>query len=135
MRWRVFQKLFIDDALVVFAYLQLLAFAIVWQEYANDLYVIFAVATGQEAPVADMLERVYRFQTAEIICNMLYGFTLWSIKLAFLLFFRRIGHHVRHQNAIWWSVLTWNAIAFVIWIGVINWRCEASRAAVSQSIK
>lgn len=119
----VFQKLFIDDALVVFAYLQLLAFAIVWQEYASDLYVVFAVAVGQEAPVANLLDRVQRFQHARIICNMLYVFTLWSVKLALLLFFRRIGHHVRHQSAIWYSVLIWNAVAIVIWIGLVNWRC------------
>ena len=92
---------------------------------------IFDVAAGLETPKADFLVRLRRFLAAEALATLLYGFGLWSIKLAFLLFFKRLGRNVVHHNIIWWSVLTWNVIALAIWLGVTEWRCIATSAVES----
>lgn len=124
-RWKVFHKLFIDDALVVFAYLLLLAYVIVWQEYTDDLYVVVRVSTGAEAPPVDIFNRIKRWSVIRMLHVFLSGFCLWSIKLAFLLFFRRLGQKVRYQKPIWWSVLIWNMVTFVVWMGIVQWQCIA----------
>ncbi|KAL9117963.1 MAG: hypothetical protein Q9187_005497 [Circinaria calcarea] len=125
-RWKLFHKLFVDDALVVFAYSLLLTYVIVWQEYADDLYLVVRVSTGVEAPPVDIFSRIKRWLLVQIFHIVLSGFCLWAIKLAFLLFFRRLGQNVRHQKFIWWSVLIWNIITFVVWMGIVKWSCIAT---------
>ena len=128
-RWRVFHKLFIDDGLVVFAYSLLLAYAIFWQEYADDLYLAVDVARGVRAPPVDIIYRIKRWLNSQVFHVFLSGFCLWSIKLAFLLFFRRLGQKVRHQKIIWWSIFTWNIITFILWMGIVQWQCIATSPA------
>ena len=114
-----------DDALVVFAYILLLVFASFWQAYSKDIYTVNNVAAGLEAPGPDIMTRFQGYLNGEIFTLFMYGFSLWSIKLSFLLFFRRLGYQVRYQALLWWGVLMFNIATFFIWFGVANWRCIA----------
>ena len=132
VRLRVFRRLFTDDAFVVLAYILLLVYACFWQIYAKDLYIVFDVAAGLETPDTDINIHLQRFLNGEVFTVFMYGFCLWFIKLAFLLFFRRLGDQVRHQAVIWWSVLAFSVATFVIWLGITNSRCIAGSAVNAQ---
>ena len=132
VRLRVFRRLFADDAFVVLAYILLLAFACFWQTYAKDLYTVYDVATGVKAPGADFNIHFKRYLNGEVFTIFMYGFSLWFIKLAFLLFFRRLGYQVRYQALIWWCVLAFNVATFIIWMGITNWRCITASAVKAQ---
>lgn len=103
VRWRVFRKLFVDDVCVVLAYCLPLVYAIMWQHRAHDLYVVFDVASGFTKPDTAFIVHFGRYSTAQVVYGFTYPPCLWSIKLSFLLFFRRLGRHVTFQKVIWWS--------------------------------
>lgn len=123
MRWKVFRKFFIDDAFVVLAYLLLLAFACYWQVRLKSFYIVLEVAAGHELPGPDFIHHFYHFLRVHIFATITYGCSLWSVKLAFLFFFKRLGHNIRYQYITWWIVFSWNIVAFIIFLALTNWRC------------
>ena len=131
VRYTVFRKLFADDALVALAWILLLIFAAFWQTRAEDLYGLIPALHGA-LPDAGTARHILRFQKAQILTLMIYGVSLWSIKLAFLLFFRRLGDQVQNQAKIWWAVLSFNTASFIVWIGYQNWHCYVASTAVAQ---
>ena len=134
MRWKVFRKLFADDAFVVLSCLFLLLYAILWQDRASDLYIVFAVNSGATKPEADYIEHARRYVTARIVYAFLYPFSLWSIKFALLLFFRRLGLQARRQMFLWWCVLGCNIICLGVWYGVPVWRCTINSIEYISSV-
>ena len=132
VRYKVFQKVFIDDFLVILAWFILLAFSLSWQVYARDLYAASDVLAGVAKPGPSFDRQFARYLTASVVVNFLIPFCLWSIKFSFLIFFKRLGTNVTHQNVIWWSVTIWNLICFAIFVGVVNWRCIVPPAQTVQ---
>lgn len=126
MRWRVFKKFFNDDALVVFAYIILLVYAIFLQTRTKDTYIVLNLIAGLAPPDDDFPNHYYRYLQGLIFTHFAYALCLWSIKLAFLLFFKRLGRDVRYQAVIWWTALVWNIITFIVWTGIVNWRCNTA---------
>ena len=123
VRWKVFRTLFIDDALVVLAYSILLSYAAFMQTRAEDIYYVIRVAIGAEQTDGSFNSHFYRFNKSQLATNFLYPFCLWSVKLAFLLFFRRLGKRVRYQEIFWWCILAFNTSTLAVWLGVSNWHC------------
>ena len=123
VRWKVFHKLFVDDFLVLFAYLLLLVFAIMWQIVAHDMYAFVEAAAGLIPIDQSLVGHYNNYLKAEMASMMICALCLWSIKLSFLLFFRRLGYRVPKQRSIWWLVLVVNILALAVWIGIMNWRC------------
>ena len=134
VRYRVFGKFFADDALVLFSSALLLTFAGFWQTRAGDLYNFINIAAGRQFPGSnsDATDSAQRLQQAEVLTVFVYGVTIWCIKLAFLLFFRRLGDQVRHMATVWWSILVFNVATFIVWMSVKNWRCFLASPAVSK---
>jgi hypothetical protein len=48
---------------------------------------------------------------------------LWCIKFSFLAFFRRLGHNVKGQKVLWWTVLFLTTTGLAISVGVIDYHC------------
>ena len=108
---------------MILAWLLLLAYSTTQQVFLDDLYVAVKVAAGAAAPDANFLYHFQRFLTDSVVSNVLLSLGLWSIKFAFLFFFRRLGTNVNHQRAIWWVLLGFNTACWAIWIGVVDWKC------------
>ena len=126
VRMRIFNKWFIDDYLVTLAWLQLLAFSIIWQIFAKDLYtVVDALSEGITDTITNIIYHVSRFQVAETAGYVLQALCLWSVKASFLAFFRKLGNNVPHQRPIWWAAVLFNMASFGIWIGTVPWKCIA----------
>ena len=125
IRLNVFRRLYADDALTLFAWLLFLVNTILWQTGKDALYQNIAVSTGK-APMPPTFPRdteVYLRKTVAIIVFFYSG--LWSVKFAFLLFFRRLGQSVQNQKVIWWVVLVVTASTYFACLGTIEYHCLA----------
>ena len=127
VRLRVFRRLHADDGLVLFAWIVLLISAVLWQTGIEALYENVAVSTGQlYPPPADFPRRTEQYLRKSVAVIVFFYTGLWSVKLSFLIFFKRLGHNVRHQNTVWWVVLGINVVTYITCLGTIEYRCLAS---------
>lgn len=127
VRLRVFRRLYADDGLVFFAWVVLLVSAALWQTGIDALYENIAVSSGQlYPPPASFPHRTERYLRKSLAVIVFFYTGLWSVKLSFLIFFKRLGHSVRHQNTMWWAVLAINVATYLTCLGTIEYRCLAS---------
>lgn len=123
VRIRSFRRLFWDDALVLVAWLMLLANAIIWQRAKTGLYLLLNVQSGRVPPPANFNEEVGEYLHLSLVVLILFYSSLWCIKLSFLVFFKRLGRNVRRQKTIWWSVLAVVVASYFSVIGTVQYHC------------
>ena len=123
-RIRGFKRLWWDNALVILAWLLLLGNAVLWQLAKTGLYAVQAVSSGRELPGAGFVSQAEQYLRLSAGYFVLFYTSLWSVKVSFLIFFRRLGKNVNHQNAIWWSVSGIVIAGYVVAIGTIRWNCS-----------
>lgn len=127
VRFKVFGRLQPDDGLVLFSWISLLINASLWQIGQDALYMIVAVSSGQlYPPPTDFGSRTEGFLRTIVAVFVFFYTGLWSIKLAFLLFFKRLSQNVRHQDKFWWVVLSLTAATYVVGVGTIDYPCLTS---------
>lgn len=103
-----------------------LASAISWQIFAPHMYYVMTVSAGLEMPgegFAQLAEKYFKSTAAVII---LFYSALWSVKISFLLFFRRLGTNVQGQKLIWWPVFGITVATYFACIGTIQYQCLLS---------
>ena len=125
-RFRSFKKLLVDDYFVLLALCCVLANAIILQIYAQDMYLVLTVSAGLEMPeegYAQLAESYYRSSLAVVI---LFYSALWSIKISFLLLFKRLCANVRGQQLMWWLVFGFTVATYLACIGTIQYQCMVS---------
>ena len=91
-----------------------LANAALWQKAVNNLYAVVAVDSVQRS-----LPPLHSF----FVSHLLYYTALWSIKLSFLLFFRKLGIDIRRHMILWYCVLGYTVASYVICLGTIDYKC------------
>ena len=127
VRLKVFRRLHADDALVLFACIMLFINTVLWQSDVDDLYENIAVSAGQLfPPPTELPHNTERYLRRSIVVIVLFYTGLWSVKLSFLIFFKRLGHNVRHQSILWWFVLIVTVASWVTCLGTIEYHCLAS---------
>lgn len=125
-RVRAFKKLLLDDYFVLLALLFVLTNAIIWQNEAPNMYYIMGVTAGVVLPdenAANVAQSWFKSMLAVLI---LFYSALWSIKVSFLLFFRRLGKNVQGQKRIWWPVFGITLATDFACIGTIQYACLVS---------
>lgn len=101
----------------------LLAATILGQLSVGFIYNMVAVGNGDAMPSPDFMnETTTGLRTFGVLMVLNYV-GIWLIKLNFLLFFRRLGNHVRMYRMLWWSVVAFNLAAGVTCIGITDFRC------------
>ena len=124
VRVKVFRRLFPDDALVLAAWLMLIAYAAIWQWCGNQLYLSIAVASGRLLmPPPDFLDQLETFLHGLFVAYYMFYTLLWSIKMSFLLFFWKLGHNVRRQRPLWWSVFGFTVASYAVCLGLVDYGC------------
>ena len=125
MRFRVFNRLFDDDAWVILSWLIVLTTAILWhvQQTLSLVYVSYGVAYGGVTPPPYYLSHFTSWLHILFAQTFLNFCALWCIKLSFLAFFRKLGHHVRGQKALWYVVLAVTIAGWAVSVGVIYYPC------------
>ncbi|KAI9751516.1 MAG: hypothetical protein M1815_001087 [Lichina confinis] len=133
-----FRRLFVDDAFVVLSWLMLLSAAILSQISISAMYFFIRVASGDLLVIAgpDFFEKgsmYLRYQTA---IQLLFLSGLWSVKFAFLFFFRTLSNGLKRERILWWSVFAITLATYPTIVGIWPYRCttsSASAAAISCS--
>lgn len=126
VRIRAFRKLLSDDYFVILAWIILLASSILWQKQAPTLYDQYAIASGNMPIYPEFLEKDEKFLHTIAPFTILFYTSLWSVKLGFLLFFKRIGYEVKIHKIWWWCVLFITVSTYFACIGDINYKCSLS---------
>lgn len=127
VRYKIFGRLYADDGLVFFAWILLLTNTILWQIGKDALYETFAFSAGQLFPPPANFEHNSEQYLRRSIAVIIFFYTgLWSIKLSFLIFFKRLGQNVRNQGLIWWTVLIITGASYFACLGDTYYKCLAS---------
>ena len=124
VRLRLFRRLFPDDGFVVAAWLFYVALGIIFQTQINTMWIaINAGSNWQEQLSPDYIERVNVFMHLQIGTWVLSLTALWLIKFSFLLFFRKLGNHVRRQRILWWAIIGFTSASYVVCISLGAFTC------------
>ncbi|KAK0508281.1 hypothetical protein JMJ35_009365 [Cladonia borealis] len=124
-RLRLFRRLFPDDGFVGAAWLFYLALGIIFQTQINSMWIIMdAASNGQEQLSPDFIERANDSLHLQIGTWILSLTALWLVKFSFLLFFRKLGDHVRRQKILWWAVLGFTSASYVVCISLGASNCS-----------
>lgn len=126
MRAKCFGRVFADDFLVALGWIMLLVTCVTWQAEAPALWEQFAIARGEDGDGngLDSLPRFQRFLRMNVPWLYLFYSCLWSIKLSFLIFFRRIGGTSRKGHRVWWwCVLVVTVLAWIPCVADIDYNC------------
>jgi hypothetical protein len=111
-RFKSFKRLYWDDALVIFAWILSLLTAVDWQIVSQYMFQFTAFTSGQlwppPATLIDDTEKYYK--GSMVVLAFFYG-CLWSVKFAFLVFFRRLGRDVTFLRIQWWIVTVFTGLS------------------------
>lgn len=118
------RQFFWDDGLVIFSWFLALLTAILWQVVSGYMYTFMYVISGRLwPPPADFLLNTERYYTGQLIVLIFFYTGLWSVKLSFLIFFRRLGQNIDKQKYLWWPVLFFTLATYFVCIGDIPYKC------------
>ena len=124
-RLRLFHRLFPDDCLVVAAWLFYVAFGIIFQTQINSMWIALNAGSNRQEQLSPVyIERVNFFLNSQIGTTVLSFTALWLVKFSFLLFFRKLGNHVRRQRILWWAVVGLTSASYVVCISLGAFKCS-----------
>lgn len=129
VRFRIFRRLFSDDALIILAWLILFTAAILLliDRSLELIYIAYRVAVGDIEPPAYLLQHAVTWNHILLAESYLHLCGLWAVKFSFLALFRRLGYHVKGQKMIWWSVSILTVAGFIISLSVLLFPCRHSK--------
>lgn len=87
------------------------------------MYYSISVAAGLEKPRANFASVSESYLKSTVVVIILFYTSLWSVKISFLLFFRRLGNNVKHQKIFWWPVFVFTVATYFACIGSIQYPC------------
>lgn len=122
-RYRGPGRLFVDDALIIFASVLVVCMAALWQWAAQDMYHGLNVNAGVDIPGPDFPTRVRRWLTISFVVEMFYYTILITFKLSMLFFFKRLGTNVDRFGYLWWPVLLFSLATYFVSVGNIEYKC------------
>ena len=128
-RLRSLKRLFIDDALVVFAWLVGLGTAIAQQLNSDIMFKLIEVGIGNAELDPSASEKLKTFPLKVAIIMLLFYTSLWSVKLSFLFLFRRLVAKVAGHKVLWWTIFVVTAATYVVTIAATRWPCVVASSA------
>ncbi|ROW07506.1 hypothetical protein VPNG_07141 [Cytospora leucostoma] len=100
-----FQRLLLEDFLMLFTLCLYLAVAILGQLFLGYVYDMTAAENGKLIPGVDFYRNSRKGLRAFGIATLISYVGIWIIKFNFLVFFYRLGHNVKSYYIGWWIVL------------------------------
>lgn len=131
VRIKSFRMIYADDVLVLTAWLMFFVSSVIWQtqqmalSQQMALYEEFGSGSGTFVPTPEQLEAGKTLQTllrCDVVITILYLTALWTVKLSFLIFFRRLSQKVQGQN-MWWCVTGLTVVTWVTCVGITPFKC------------
>ncbi|KAH7339205.1 hypothetical protein BKA66DRAFT_54266 [Pyrenochaeta sp. MPI-SDFR-AT-0127] len=124
-RRRSFQRLFWDDFFVVLAWVLLIIIAVLGIVFRDDMREVRSVLSGEKWPPSAQFPSIFeRFLRVGVAMVILFYTSLWSIKIGFLIFFRRLGtRKIRSLKIQWNLVFTITLLSYVACFLVLPFKC------------
>jgi len=124
IRLKCFRRLFLDDYFMLVAWMLLVCIAALGQVYLSGCYVLMAVSRGVATHIpADFVEftadTLRGFGISMLMCYL----GVWTIKLQYLLFFRRLGAQQKNYTRLWWVVLVLCVGCGGVFLGLFPYNC------------
>ena len=123
-RLKTFRKVFLDDGLVLFAWLLLLIMSILLQVGEDDMYLEYAISAGKAPATPENLSRVSGYLHISLTVDILIITCIWTVKFSLLAFFWRLGQKVQGQKIVWWIITSITLVTYFISIGILPYHCD-----------
>lgn len=123
IRLVTFRRLFVEDYLMLFSLLNLIALAALFQCFLEDIYTALILRNQPTIPDPDLTEKLISALRTDGIALILNTTGIWTIKLNFLSFFRRFGCQIRSYMVFWWISVILVIAGGIGQLGVVPWRC------------
>jgi hypothetical protein len=123
IKLRYLRRLYSDDITIIVSFILFLANVIYFTVASPILYRHYEMLQGKRPFDLDHLARYGSFAKSVLGVMAVYHTSLWGVKLALLLFFRRLGHQIRRHEIWWWCV---TAVTILTWIASLadqDWVC------------
>ncbi|KAK3986412.1 hypothetical protein QBC44DRAFT_402771, partial [Cladorrhinum sp. PSN332] len=124
IRIRLFRRLFLDDWLMLFALLMVIATATIQQPTMKLVYELLRVLNEVQEPSPTFLHDATIGARAYGVTALFYTLGVYSVKLSFLVFFYRLGSRITLYLVIWWGVVLITIGFCAASIGIVNYNCE-----------
>ncbi|KAJ5490165.1 hypothetical protein N7453_010990 [Penicillium expansum] len=119
-----FRRLFIDDFLVVFAWVIILSAAVIWQVKGKVLYELYAISAGTKPFNLEFLPRCNKFMRFNAPLQILYYSALCCVKFSFMALFYRITAKVKPLRVWWFVVLFFTASVYIASVADVEYKCS-----------
>ena len=86
------------------------------------MYMEYAMMSGRPS-TPENLEKYLYFLPAITAFTILFYSCLWSIKLSFLLFFRRLGSRTKGKTW-WWCILVITVLSWIVCVADFSYPCS-----------
>ncbi|RFU24353.1 hypothetical protein B7463_g11986, partial [Scytalidium lignicola] len=119
LRVKYYGRFQLDDFFAVFAYLLLIALAVLYTLGHKDLFYVLRIAAGQlsppttEAGLQDLIvksEFVLKQSFASMIC---FWSCLWTVKASFLTFFYPLREGLTWDRRLWYTVVVFVSLSYI----------------------
>ncbi|KAJ5561989.1 hypothetical protein N7535_003548 [Penicillium sp. DV-2018c] len=118
------RRLFIDDYLVILAWIIILTAAVIWQIEGKVLYRLYAISAGAEEFTLDFLPQYNTFMRFNAPFEILFYSALWCVKFSFLALFYRISAKIKSFRIWWFVVLFCTASVYIASVANIEYKCS-----------
>ena len=134
-RWRAVRRFYVDDAFALAAWLFITASCVLTNALLLDLYKLFysSETIPEDPETLPHRQNIKRNLEAKAATDMLGYLALWSIKVSFLFFFRRIYENLDSWMKYWWMIMGVTTVTFVattiasiVYYSLIDYDCLSS---------
>ncbi|XTI93063.1 hypothetical protein V2W45_1249156 [Cenococcum geophilum] len=113
-RIKTFKRIFWDDGFVIMAWIPALCTAIDWQVVSKFMYKFILVTSGQVwPPPQNFIHDTERYYKGSMVVLVLFYTSLWSVKISFLLFFKRLAQDLTALRIQWWVIFVFTILSYL----------------------
>ncbi|KAH7345874.1 hypothetical protein BKA66DRAFT_22866 [Pyrenochaeta sp. MPI-SDFR-AT-0127] len=134
VRWKTTHRLFWDDVFVISSWVLSLAITITVTVFENVTYDIMLIGSGHRVFPPNVEVITMQFTRVFAIIPMIFYTGIWCVKIAFLLFFHRLGiKSVGSLNRWWWIVTGVTLVCYASCFATLPYRCTLLTFQVTSS--
>lgn len=96
------------------AWIPALCTAIDWQVVSKFMYKFILVTSGQVwPPPQNFIHDTERYYKGSMVVLVLFYTSLWSVKISFLLFFKRLAQDLTALRIQWWVIFVFTILSYL----------------------
>lgn len=118
-----FRRLFIEDYLMIFSLLTLIALSCLLQRFLGDIYTTLTLRNEETVLGSDFPDRLLSAIHATAVVLILTTIGIWAIKLNFLSFFRGFGRQIKSYMVFWWASFILVIACGLGQLGLLPYQC------------